>query len=731
MTNDGFPEWTRRRFLQGTAAAGAGSLGVTSVFETPISNDAAARLVARLQEVGASHPRLHFDAASRELLRGKARTSHERYARLLFEWVEHNRDWKPPAQAASRPLGEVELEQSAAFVTNAALAAVLSGKPGHVELARTWALGMCASSSGAEDNYALGLYAAGLARAYDWLFDEWNGDERRTLRNSLARMAARVHAGSFPGTRQSSWWAGLHLHHDFWVPTGGSGEAALALLGEVEEAAEWAARAKLEIGVCLSWLGDDGAWPEGAADWCYALAPLLWFYGAWQTVTGENPHDVPWLRQTANYRLYDSLPDGSYVYLNDSFRSGRYNTSGSASCHLLRRLAALFRDGHAQWLAERDEAVDLRPGLKGVYQAPYEGSSFRAARTEYPHAASQCAAWNVLWCDPSVTPAPPTDLPPSRRFANQDIAILRTGWERNSAVVSLACGPLAGQHCAERIRKGEHRDAGNFGHTHPAYNSFTLFAAGQYFIVPPGYARRSSYFQNSVTVNGADFTTDPAADVRLLGLVEQPDFTCAAGDAARAFLQPLGVAYYRRFLALFSDCLVVYDDLRLAPDEHNNWNHFRWSVHGDPQTHRLSLAGASAKWQAQSGDAPALSLNILAPEEFAWERATLESLDERPMLEALRLVRPEWYAQRMQVLAVFSLARPAVHSVVIRAGKSIGVAWPDLPERPAVAFSGVHPDTLGPDWPSDIGPVNRSLIAVGTDEPSLVYRRWDQGHARR
>ncbi len=107
-----------------------------------------------------------------------------------------------------------------------------------------------------------------------------------------------------------------------------------------------------EFVTAFSWLGDDGGWPEGAADWAYAMVPMLWFFGAWQSVTSSNPHHVPWLQNTFKYRLYHWLPDNSYVYTNDSFRSGRYNTSGSASCHVLRRLAALLGDGYAQWLAD-------------------------------------------------------------------------------------------------------------------------------------------------------------------------------------------------------------------------------------------------------------------------------------------------------------------------------------------------------------------------------------------
>ena len=83
------------------------------------------------------------------------------------------------------------------------------------------------------------------------------------------------------------------LHHDYWVPVGGFGEAALALLGEIPEAAAWAAQAKHLFDAAFDWLGDDGAWHEGVADWCYAMAPLLMFYGAGKRSPGKTSMTGP------------------------------------------------------------------------------------------------------------------------------------------------------------------------------------------------------------------------------------------------------------------------------------------------------------------------------------------------------------------------------------------------------------------------------------------------------
>jgi len=100
---------------------------------------------------------------------------------------------------------------------------------------------------------------------------------------------------------------------------------------------------------------------------------------------------------------------------------------------------------------------------------------------------------------------------------------MRSGWNKDDTVVSLTCAPLAGQAAAEKVRKGE--KPSNIGHAHCDPGSFTLFAKGQYFIIPAGYARRSSNFQNVISFNGADLVADPALQVKITGIRNQTDIT--------------------------------------------------------------------------------------------------------------------------------------------------------------------------------------------------------------
>jgi len=716
--------FNRRRFFEKSAIAAGGLSGVISALgggeplsgqQRPKTQQTEEMLAERLARIGSRHPSLHFNDESKEKLIHQAATTRSRYAGLLYAWVDRYSQWSPADLLDKLQGNEVALEQCGAFVTNAALAFVVGRKENYLQLARKWVLEMCNYPHDNVRNYGFGIYAAGLARAYDWLYRDLTPGERETIRATLENLVSQLYRRSFAGVRGEYWWARAYIHHDHWIPVGGYGEAALALLGEAEQSCRWAAHAKVDFDFALSWLGGDGAWHEGVADWCYTMAPLLWFYGAWQSILGENPHNVPWIRNTAAYRLYHRLTDDSYVYLNDSFRSGRYNTSGSASCHLLRRLASLFRNGYAQWLADRDEAFDLKPAPKGVYQAPYEGLSYTGEPVEYQHTDAQCAAWNLLWYDPEVKPVPPDGLPRARLFRNQGVAILRTGWDKEAAVVSLACAPLAGQRAAERVRSGEQLKLSNYSHAHADYSSFTLFAGGQYFIVPPGYARRGSGFQNVASVNGAEFVIDPSINLRIQGLNQAEGFSCAVADATEAFPPQAGVEQYRRYMVLL-DCgwMILYDDLKLSDTGKStrHYNRFAWAVHSDPGTHTLSVSGTQAIWKARSDDMPALNLHLLEPQDFAWERAILQSTGGNSMLEVLRLIKPEWYSGRMSVLAAWSWLDSAKTPVLLRHADLLAAMWRKSADMPAIGFA------LSPGVPSGLSHSDlkgRRLILFGHD----------------
>ncbi len=687
--SDDSSSWSRRRFLKRTSAAGLAGASVTVDWALPATAALPGPnrdLLSRLRSIPAEHPRLHITNESLETLREQADTTHSRYRALLLDWTDRHRN--DNIRPGGPTVGE-SLERAGSYVTSAALAALIGGRERDLELAREWTLAICTYPDGDLREYNLGVYAAGLARSYDWLYDEWTDDEKQQIREHLTMLIRQVYLGSFRGKAGvTRWWAPRYLHHDFWIAVGGYGEAALALLGEVEDAPIWAERAKRLFDKVFTLLGDDGSWHEGVADWCYAAAPLLWFFGAWETAVGDDLHeDNAWIENTADYRLYHWLPDDTYVHLDDSFRSGRYGPSGTASAHLLRRLASLYDDGHAQWLAEHDEPLDLMEHPPGVYQAPYESSSYSHDRRRNIWSPALALPWSLLWYDPSVESSSPEDLLLQKHFPNKDIAIFRTGWDDDEAVISLACGPLGGHKMAELQRAGEKFHIGNVSHGHTNYNSITLFADGEFFIVPPGYARRSSYFQNSIAVDGANFRYDIGSTVHIDTVTLEGDVMYARGDATDGFMEELNVQRFHRHLILVDGALVVIDDIRRPGGPHRMYNLLQWTLHHDPREHEVAIDGSSAVWTPRDVSDVRLRLDLLAPREFAWETNTMQDQDGIEMLESVRLIQPEWYDNTLHVTGVLSWASHDVDPRPVETGDLAGVWWAGSSTRPAVLIA--------------------------------------------
>src|SRR5262249_51242456 len=147
-----------------------------------------------------------------------------------------------------------------------------------------------------------------------------------------------------------------------------------------------------ELFAALDWLDGDGAWPEGPCGWAFAMITAL---PAWDSYARHFPDrgrailDHPWIANTWKFRLYSRTPDGLFLGFGDCNPGGSYQFLARQAAPTLRFLAARYAEPHAQWLAEQEWETAPNP-----YTAP----------------------WEIVWADPSIPAAPPTDLPLGVRF---------------------------------------------------------------------------------------------------------------------------------------------------------------------------------------------------------------------------------------------------------------------------------------------------------------------------
>ena len=134
----------RRGFIKKSASAVGGlSLAVSGLrADFNMFSIISQHSLNSLSGIKSRHPSLHFDSGKLEQLRSQANGTHQIYATRLYQWVDEKKSWSPP-KITGIDGDEVQLEESAAFLTNAALAFCLSGRNEYLELSRRWALAMC------------------------------------------------------------------------------------------------------------------------------------------------------------------------------------------------------------------------------------------------------------------------------------------------------------------------------------------------------------------------------------------------------------------------------------------------------------------------------------------------------------------------------------------------------------------------------------------------------------
>jgi hypothetical protein len=588
-------------------------------------------------------PHLFLDRAALERLRNAIHSTHS----ALWETVQRDADsyvhrdppgYKETSDANDEQLWQREAGNRLPFF---AIAHLLTGEDRYLNAAVRWSLACCGYphwGTGSRDlvDLAAGHQLFGLSLVYDWLYDQLPGDVRATIRRTLlerGRVMYTAAKGDDPNHR--AYWRQSYLQNHLWVNACGLAAAARAL-GDEPGVGDWYAVAHDRFALTDTALGSDGASHEGVSYWSYGTEYLLKFWH----LAGERPASA-WWKSTALYRLYLSLPrsawkrDNTLVDLADCPRFDWYGPD-----YQLRRLAALNRDPHAQWLAAELD---------------------RAGATQY------AARWlNLLWWDPSVESHPPDDLPALHHFADMGIVSARSGWSGDESLVVFKCGPPIGHEATARFSY----DAGS-GHVHPDANHFVVFGCGEWLLKDEGYAWKQTDHHNTLLVDGkgqlgegamwfrGNETNRDMVRPRILEASSTPGLDTMRGEAWSIYPAASGLRRFtRRLYFLKPDVLVVADDISV---DHPRALELRF--HPEHAWERLADHELVAR-----GAASVLRMQLLTPEGVLLTAGKTMGRDrdgKEMTLEAVRLTttRTEW---RNIVAFSWSAAEPV--RVTLEAG---------------------------------------------------------------
>jgi len=515
----------------------------------------AAQPPAELESRRGIHPRLYLDSNRVAELKAAIQTTHAGVWSPVKRQADSIAARRPPAYAEPSDPNDEQLWQRDVGnnLPYLAMAYLMTGDRSYLESAQQWSLASCGYPhwGGARfdgNDLAAGHQLFGLALVYDWLYHDLEGETRATIRRTLAeRGAAMARAAT------TQYWRNSFLQNHLWVNATGLAAVAFAIFDEPEfeeQALKWVALVLEKYRRTEAALGSDGASHEGVGYWSYGVEYMLKFWQLGLDFLKENLSSE-WWAKTASYRLYLGLPQRSWtrqnaiVDLADCPRGDWYGPD-----YLLRRLARINQDGHAQWLAEE------------------------LARANVTNAA---AGWlNLVWHDPDIVALPPSDLPTLRHFPDLDLVSARSDWSGAESLLVFKCGPALGH---EATMKFDY-DPGS-GHVHPDTNHFVLFGNGEWLIRDDGYRWKVTDQHNTLLVDGKGQLGEGAmwfrgsaplavkARPRILMASSTPELDHLAGDATEAYPRDSGLRrFVRHLLFLKPDVLIVADEIE-AEEPHN------------------------------------------------------------------------------------------------------------------------------------------------------------------
>ncbi|MEM5948281.1 DUF4962 domain-containing protein [Spirochaetia bacterium 38H-sp] len=507
-----------------------------------------------------------------------AETSHRKqYVRLL----EHARSYLDRCPPEEHP--DDSITYIGAAVANMGLAYLLSGDKPLFDAMRKWIA--CAINYphwGKHRKPDYDLDAAwlllGLSLAYDWLKEEFPIEEKEALRDKLILQGRRMF--KYVEESRAEWKYHYWQNHN-WICFAGLATAGYAIAEELPESAVWCSVALDNFKTVFSLLPDDGSDYEGPAYWRYGVPWLFIADALFEEKANELLRDLSgFLKNTFYFRLYISAPN-----LIDTANFGDCHDRRSAhSKMILYRVARLFENGHAQWLAEYfDHTGEWKREEKEGLVKPGVGPE---------------AFWEFLWFEPSVKPESIEELPLQRIFPDLGLVSVRTGWDSDSTVFVYKCGQPSGRKpwtYGHSLQYAHNWHVISAGHAHPDENSFILASGPDYLVVDEGYNRSCySRYHSTLLVDEKGQYKEGGYNVfdglghdwggRLEKFFSAGSLVYVRGDASGAYDKDLLLERFsREILFLGNDWIVISDRIN-SQKPHS----YQWLLQTDKEPKQLS-----------------------------------------------------------------------------------------------------------------------------------------------
>lgn len=376
-----------------------------------------------------------------------------------------------------------------------------------------------------------------VSRGYTFLYDALTPEERARCQQVMRARGAEAYRILCPRRLYEPFES--HANRMFYF----LGEAGIAFAGDIPEAADWLYFSLLYYYCHYPLWGDaDGSWHEGPHYWRGYMESFTEWGDVMQNILRINPCEKPYFRNIGDFLLYSALP-GSTGYGWGDFAE---SFSSTRALPALPVFASHGRNPYWQWYCDLAATV---PGQKPAVLPSYVSM----LRAQYPKVAGKA----------------PTDLPASRFFRGNGIAVMNTSLLHASEAVQVQV------KCGSQF--------GNFSHGFESANSFLLHAYGDRLLIRSGirdcYGSRfhrdfmwDTQSQNNILVDGKGQKKRVFGRTgRVLAWSTTPQLDVFAGDAADCYEAGTVKKYTREIRFRKPSAILIIDRLETARPARLEW----------------------------------------------------------------------------------------------------------------------------------------------------------------
>lgn len=528
--------------------------------EHPLVGLARSKPSSLRKELEGVHPRVFLTQAELDALKDKTKTQKQLWQTALSRVRAMSVEPPPPPAEARRVQNEVGIG-----IAEAALVYKITGDKKYLNAAKKYMDAAVSydvwgySYNKPNVDLAAGHLLYGMGWGYDLLYNDLTDSEREKYRGKLIKQARLLYDFFKPKSGKTYAYSQNHT----FIPISGLAVTAYALMGETDEAKDWASVSRAIFDRVLATYTQDGYFYESMEYWIFSTPWLVHYMDAHMHSTGENLYETtPGFRSAHKYVAHSTLPGGEFnfdfgdIYAGpvtrarkgDDYARERINGNFRTNYNILYNLASRYGDGEAQGVADWLRA-------KGQVNAE-----------EF---------WTFIWYNPSIKTVPISDQPASHYFEDHGVVFWRDSWNDNATAFAFKAGPPEGHATTENVKRFPDWRLSS-GHAHPDAGSFIIWSNGKYLTGDSGYAGIPlTEHHNTLVFDGkgqakegkghdvfADVSYDRLDGIRLTSVKLDAKKVSITADLAAAYEPEVGVRrFVRQFEFAAPNVFTIRDDV--------------------------------------------------------------------------------------------------------------------------------------------------------------------------